>query len=110
MKYDYNAFLNECIKNREFLGYSYKDMSNCLIKVTTDQYSAFEKGEYKMTKDNLMRIIRVLCIEKNKPFDVNEYIDTKGLTKEEIDDLSQVIASIVGDDNAWYKYCGIQKD
>ena len=75
-------------------------MSNCLINVSAKDYESFEKGQYKMSKENLIRVARVLCIERPSTIDVSEYIDTTGLEQEEIDDLAKVIFSIVGDENA----------
>ena len=100
MKNEYIAFIKECIKNRKFLEFSYQDMANCLIDVSAKEYENFEKGLYKMTKENLIRVARVLCIERPNTLDVSEYIDTSELDDEEINDLGKVIFSIVGDENA----------
>ena len=100
MNNDYVAFIKECIKNRKFLEFSYQDMSNCLIKVSAKDYENFEKGQYKMSKENLIRIARVLCVERPNSIDVSHYIDTSDLSEEEVNDLGKVIFSIVGDENA----------
>ena len=99
MNEDYKLFLIECIKNRKFLEFTYKDMSNCLIEVSEDDYIKFEKGRYKMSKENLIRIVRVLCINKPSTKNIDKYINISELSKEEISDLSNVISSIVGDVN-----------
>lgn len=100
MNNEYVAFIKECIKNRKFLDFSYQDMSNCLINVSAKDYESFEKGQYKMSKENLIRIARVLCVERPNSIDVSQYIDTSDLSEEEIKDLGKVIFSIVGDENA----------
>jgi hypothetical protein len=100
MKNDYKVFLKECIKNRKFLEFTYQDMSNCLTNVSVDDYANFEKGQFSMSKDNLIRITRVLCIEKPVIKDIEDYIDVDGLTEDEINDLTKVVAAIVGDENA----------
>jgi len=100
MNNDYKIFIDECIKNRNFLEFSYKDMSNCLINVSCEDYLNFEKCKYKMSKENLIRICRVLCIKKPISFDVSSYIDTSELDEDEIKDLSKIIYEIVGDNNA----------
>lgn len=92
-------FINECIKNREYLELTCKDMSLCLVNVSEDDYSNFESGKYSMSKENIERIMRVLCINKPKLFDINKYLDTKGLDEEEIEDLSKIVELIVGEDN-----------
>lgn len=100
MNNDYKIFVKECIKNRNFLEFTYDDMSRCLINVSAEDYANFEKGQYKMTKENLIRIARVLCIEKPSSKDISNYIDTTGLDEDEIKDLASVISVIVGDENA----------
>ena len=100
MNNDYKTFLKECIKNRKFLDFSCKDMANCLTNVSADDYANFEAGEYKMSKDNLIKIARVLCIEKPVVKDISDYIDISELTEEEVNDLTKVVAAIVGDENA----------
>ena len=92
-------FINECIKNRKYLGFTYKDMSNCLIDVTEKDYEEFENGNYAMSKENVDRLVRVLCIEKPVTIDPKKYLDTSGLTQEEIEDLSHIVSLIVGEDN-----------
>lgn len=100
MNNEYVAFIKECIKNRKFLEFSYQDMSNCLINVSAKDYESFEKGQYKMSKENLIRIARVLYVERPNSIDVSKYIDTSDLSEEEVNDLGKVIFSIVGDENA----------
>ena len=92
--------IKECINNRKYLGLSCKDMSNCLINVSEKDYVEFEQGNYPMNKENVQRIIKVLCISKPNKKDYSEYIDTTGLNKEEIEDLCSVLEVIVGDDDA----------
>lgn len=99
MNEDYKLFLIECIKNRNFLEFTYKDMSNCLINISEDDYASFEKGKYKMSKENLIRIVRVLCIKKPVEKNIDKYINISDLNEDEINDLSNVISSIVGDNN-----------
>ena len=93
-------FINECINNRIFLGYTSKDVANSLIEVSEEEYIDFEAGKYIMSSENIKRLMRVLCIEKPNAFDVNQYIDTTGLDEVELDDLSKIVKTIVGDDNA----------
>lgn len=100
MNNEYKLFVKQCIKNRLYLEFSYQDMSNCLIDVTSSDYENFEKGKYKMSKENLIRIARVLCVKRPTSLDIKDYIDTTGLTDEEIIDLSKAISVIEGDDNA----------
>ena len=92
-------FINECIKNRKFLEYTHKDMSNCLIGVSEKDYADFESGNYTMSKENLDRIVRVLKVKKPTYFDVSKYINVDEYDEEEIDDLTKVISTIVGEDN-----------
>ena len=100
MNNEYVTFIKECIKNRKYLEFSYQDMSNCLIDVSAKDYENFEKGQYKMSKENLIRVARVLCIERPNTIDVSKYIDTNELDEDEVNDLGKVIFSIVGDENA----------
>ena len=100
MNNEYKEFLIECIKSRRYLEFSYKDMSNCLINVSVDDYIDFEKGKYLMSKENLKRIMRVLCIKRPQEINIEDYINTDDLNEEEINDLSNVLSVIVGDDNA----------
>ena len=93
-------FKKECKKNREYLGYSFSDVSVALIDVSEDDYANFEDGNNVLSKENLERLARVLCVKKPYDFNVENYIDTTGLTIEEIDDLSSILFEIVGDDNA----------
>ena len=75
-------------------------MSNCLINVNEEQYKEFEKGNYKMNKENIIRLMRVLCVNEYKEIDINDYIDTEGLDEEEIKDLSKIVCEIVGEVDA----------
>lgn len=92
-------FKNECKKNREYLGYSFYDVCVSLINVSEKEYKDFEETDYMLSKENLERLTRVLCVKKPYDFNVNNYIDTSELNEEEIEDLSNVIYTIVGDDN-----------
>ena len=100
MNNDYKLFLKECIKNRVYLEFSYKDMSNCLDNVSEEEYEEFEKGKGMLSLDNLRKIAKVLCIEKPIDKDLNKYIDADGLDEEELNDIAKVVNAIVGDDNA----------
>jgi uncharacterized hydantoinase/oxoprolinase family protein len=93
-------FKKECKKNREYLGYSFSDVSVALIDVSEEDYANFEDGNNVLSKENLERLARILCVKKPYDFNVENYIDTTGLTIEEIDDLSSILFEIVGDDNA----------
>ena len=95
-----SEFINLCKKNREILEFSYEDMSDCLINVSPDNYENFECGNYSMSKENLIRIARVLCVKKPSSIDIKDYIDTNGMNEEEIKDLARALNAIVGDDNA----------
>ena len=98
-----NEFIKQCIINRKNLEFSYKDMSNCLIDVSEEDYEQFEKGNYIMDKENIKRIMRVLCVKEYNEIDINDYIDTTGLDEEEIKDLSKIVCEIVGDGNDWFE-------
>lgn len=100
MNKGYETFVSQCIKNRKILEFSYKDMSNCLINVSESDYINFENGTYLMSKENMIRIARVLCVEKPLFKDISEYIDVNGLSENEIADLSKIISVIEGDENA----------
>ena len=100
MNNEYKSFVNECIKNRTYLQFTYKDMENCLINVSAKEYEDFEKLKYKMTKENLVRIARVLCINKPTIKNISNYIEIEDLSKEELKDITNIISTIVGDDNA----------
>ena len=93
-------FVSECINNRLFLGYTFKDVADSLIDVSEEEYINFEEGKYVMSNENIKRLIRVLCIKKPESFDVNKYIDTTGLDEKEIEDLSKMVEIIVGEENA----------
>lgn len=92
--------LNECINNRKYLGLTCANMASYLKNVSEEQYTKFENGEYLMNEENLERIARVLCINLNDNFNIEDYIDTSGLSEEEIEDLASVVKGIVGDNNA----------
>lgn len=93
-------FRSECKKNREYLGYSFYDVSVSLIDVSEADYENFENGKCMLSKENIERLARVLCVKRPISFDVNDYIDTAGLSKEEIEDLSNIIFELEGDNNA----------
>ena len=90
-------FLRQCIKNREILEYSYKDVSDALENVTEEEYKNFENGKVMISKENLQRLVRLLCLEDFNQFDLEQYIDTSGLSDEEIDDLKEVVEKLVGE-------------
>lgn len=92
-------FINQCIKNREFMEFTYKDMSNCLINVSEKDYEDFELGNYEMSNENLDRLVRVLHISKIKNYDMSDYLNPDEYDEEELRDLSNVILSIVGEEN-----------
>lgn len=95
---DKQAFLKQCKTNREILELSYEDMSNCLIDMNVKEYKAFENGSKNtISKENLKRIYRVLCLEETNLFNLNDYIDTEGLSKEEILDIASIVEKLVGD-------------
>ena len=100
MNSEYKLFVRQCIKNRKYLEFSYQDMSDCLLNVSPDNYEDFECGNYSMSKENLIRIARVLCVKKPSSIDIKDYIDTSGMSEEETKDLSRALNAIVGDDNA----------
>lgn len=95
-----SKFLNVCINNRCFLELSYADMASYLVDVSESDYASFESGKYLMSEENLKRICRILCVKPIASFKLEKYIDVDGLSDEEYDDLSMVVESIVGDDNA----------
>ena len=99
MKNDFIEFVNECRKNRLYLGLTSKDMANCLIDVSEDNYNDFEDGKYGMSKENIERLVRVLCVSKPKDFDINKYLDVSELNKEEVNDLTEIVKVIVGEEN-----------
>jgi len=93
-------FKNECKKNREYLGYSFCDVSVSLVDVSEKEYQDFEESDYLLSRENMERLTRVLCISKPNVFDISKYMDTSGLTKEEIDDITEVVKTLVGDFDA----------
>lgn len=95
-----DKFLSLCINNRTLLELSCADMSSYLIGVSEKEYISFENGKYLMSEENLKRICRVLCIKPISKFKLENYIDVDNLSEEEYADLSKVVESIVGDDNA----------
>ena len=97
---DYEKFLLTCINNRKILEYSEKEMASYLEDVSELDYINFEKGKYLMSQNNLKKIIRVLAITNIKLFNLNDYIETEGLSEEEIKDLSLIVEQIVGEENA----------
>lgn len=92
-------FIKECKKNRKYLEYTSKDICNCLVDVSEKEYEDFENGQYMMSKDNLDRLTKVLNIKKHTDFNINKYIDVREYDEDEINDLSVVISTIVGEDN-----------
>lgn len=100
MKNDFkNEFINECIKNRNYLGYTCDHVSKCLIGVSEQEYVSFESGNFAMSRENVERLVRLLCIKKPKKFDVNDYIDTSDLNEVELEDLTKIVEYIVGEEN-----------
>lgn len=97
---DYRKFLLTCINNRQVLEYSEKEMASYLVNVSEEDYIKFEHGKYLMDDNNLKRIARVLAIENKNLFNLEDYIDTDGLSEEEIEDLSKIIYDIVGEVDA----------
>ena len=92
------SFLNQCKKNREILELTYQDMANVLLAMSAKEYEQFEQGKTKkISKENLLRIVRILCIQNTYSFSLNEYIDVDGLNAEEIQDLSNIIEKLVGE-------------
>lgn len=96
---DYKKFLLMCINNRITLEYSEKEMASYLVNVSEEDYVNFENGKYLMDDNNIKRIARVLAVKNIDLFNLDEYIDTDGLSEEEIEDLSSVVSQIVGEDN-----------
>lgn len=94
-----NEFREECKKNREYLDLTIQDISNALINVSEKEYFDFENGNKNLSKENLQRLAKILCINKPSLFDIDEYIDTTYLSKEEIEDVSKVVEFIVGVEN-----------
>lgn len=97
---DKNSFIRQCKKNRELLGFSYKDVNNVLIDAKENEYRAFEDGKVMLSKENLERIVRVLCIEEFNKFNLDDYIDIDGMDKDEILDLKNIVEKIVGEVDA----------
>lgn len=93
-------FLSQCKKNREILNLTYQDIANVLINMSPKEYEQFELGKKKtISKENLKRIYKVLCIEEPSFFNINDYIDTTNLNNDEILDLSFILEKLVGDIN-----------
>ena len=78
----------------KLIRYTYKEVDD------EEEYKEFENGNYSMSKENLERIMRVLCLTEYKEIDINDYIDTNELSEEEIKDLSKIVCDIVGDVDA----------
>ena len=93
-------FKKECKKNREYLGYSFYDVCVALIDVSEKEYENFENGNEMLSKENIERLARVLCVKRPIDWDINNYIDTEGLSKDEIKDLEDILVDLVGDDYA----------
>ena len=95
-----SEFLNQCKKNREYLNYSTKDVADALIDFSAEDYENFENGRSSyISKENLRRLVDILCLKSNKQFNINDYINTSDLEAEEVKDLKKVIEYIVGDEN-----------
>lgn len=92
-------FIDQCKKNRNYLGYSFNDVADCLIGVSEEDYMNFEENKYTMSKDNIKRLIRVLCINKPEEIKASDYIDISGLDENEVKDLSDIVEFIVGENN-----------
>ena len=90
-------FIEQCKKNREILEYTFSDMSSCLIGVSEKEYKLFEQGKYSMSKENLERLVRVLCVKNINEFYLEDYVDTTGLREEEINDLKGIVEKLVGE-------------
>jgi len=95
-----SSFLKQCKKNREILDFSYQDISNVLIGVSATEYKNFEDGKILVSRENLERIARVLGIEEFNKFNLDDYIDTDGLSEEEIVDLKDIVEKLVGEVDA----------
>jgi len=94
-------FIRECISNRNYLEFTYKDISNCLIGVSEKEYKDFEDGNYNMSIENVKRLLKVLCIEKPVFSDVEKYLDfsNSDLSKSDIEDIKNIAYEIVGGNN-----------
>ena len=92
-------FIKDCIKNRKYLGFSYEDMANCLIDMNANDYKNFELGKCNISKENVTRIIRILCIERPKLNEINLDLDST-LSNDEKEDLFSIACMLEGDFNA----------
>ena len=90
-------FIKQCKKNREILEFSFLDVSSCLIDVSENEYRLFEQGKLSISKENLGRLVRILCIKQQNQFYLEDYVDTSGLSEEEISDLKTVVEELVGE-------------
>ena len=91
-------FIDECIKNRKYLGFSHLDMANCLINMSENDYKNFELGKYNISKENVSRLIKVLCIEK--PIKQENILElSSDLSEEEREDLLNLASELVGEFN-----------
>ena len=52
-------FKKECKKNREYLGYSFHDVSVSLIDVSEEEYKSFEEGNMVLSKENIERLANI---------------------------------------------------
>lgn len=93
-------FLKVCIKNRLFLKLSVEELASYLSGVSSKEYEAFEEGNYDMSKENIERICRILCVKKPIKFNLEDHIDINSVNDEELEDISKIVEAIVGDENA----------
>ena len=89
-------FIQECIKNREYLGFTYLDMSNCLIDMSENDYKNFELGKYEISKENAIRLTRILCLQKPKNKTIELEFDDD-ISDEDKEDLLKIASELEGD-------------
>ena len=91
-------FIKECLNNRNYLEFTYKDMANCLVGVSEKEYKEFEAGNYNMSIENARRLVKVLCIKKPMATEIEKYLDFSNseLSKSDIDDIKNIAIEIVG--------------
>lgn len=94
-----NKFISICIKNRKYLGFSFKDISNCLIDVSEEEYKQFEDGKYNLNRENIIRLMRVLCIKEKELVDLDSLLqlDDNELNEEEKEDIKGIASDILGE-------------
>lgn len=93
-------FLKVCINNRIFLNLSVEEMASYLRNVSSKQYEAFEEGDYDMSRENIERICRILCVKKPLNFKLEDHIDIDSVDEDDLEDISKIVEAIVGDENA----------